>query len=155
MLWYLQKASIDRLCYDERMPLRPARTRGSRSDCPIACTLDLVGDKWTLLIIRDLLFGDSRYRELRAGEGIPTNILAERLRRLVAAGLITKEGSRPQVQYRLTPKGRALGPVIGALESWGLRYVPGTRSRPAVRPSTASAPQSVRQRLTPPRPRKR
>lgn len=104
--------------------------RVQRSDCPVACTLDLIGDKWTLLIVRDLFFGRSRYGEfLRAGEGIPTNILAERLRRLQAAGLLEKTGSRPHVVYDLTPMGRALGPVLRALEAWGSAYIPGTRGR--------------------------
>jgi DNA-binding HxlR family transcriptional regulator len=101
-----------------------------RSDCPIACALDLLGDKWTLLILRDLFLGYARYGELQsAGEGIPTNVLAERLNRLVAAGIVVKRGSRPRVTYHLTPKGRSLGPVIRGVEAWGLRWIPGTRSR--------------------------
>ena len=101
-----------------------------RSDCPVACALDLIGDKWTLLIVRDLFFGRSRYGEfLTAGERIPTNILAERLRRLQAAGLIKKTGARPRGTYHLTLKGRALGPILRAVEAWGVRFVPGTRRR--------------------------
>src|SRR4030095_11114571 len=67
-----------------------------RSDCAIACALDLIGDKWTLLIVRDLFLGRSRYGEfLKAGEGIPTNILARRLRRLEAAGLVERKLDPP------------------------------------------------------------
>ena len=63
-----------------------------RSDCALACALDVIGDKWTLLIVRDLFLGRSRYGEfLSAGEGIPTSVLARRLRRLEAAGLVERK----------------------------------------------------------------
>jgi len=66
-------------------PSGPAR----RSPCPVACALDLFGDRWTLLVIRDLLFGRSRFKDFSASpEGIPTNILSERLGRLLAANVI-------------------------------------------------------------------
>ena len=67
------------------------RRRLKRSDCPLSCTLDLIGDRWSLLIVRDLLFGSSRYGELlNSGEGIPTNILSQRLRHLEQAGIIMR-----------------------------------------------------------------
>lgn len=101
-----------------------------RSPCPIANTLDLVGDKWTLLIARDLLFfGKRRYRELAASpEGIPSNILADRLRRMEAEGLIEKapyQGHPVRYAYALTPKGADLRPVLVALIEWGNRHIPG------------------------------
>lgn len=102
-----------------------------RSDCPLACALDLIGDKWTLLIVRDLFRGRSRYGEfLSAGEGIPTNILARRLRHLEAAGLVERKLSpRPRSRhaYRLTRSGRRLWPVVAALLQWGRSQIRGTR----------------------------
>ena len=102
-----------------------------RSPCPVACSLDLFGDRWTLLVVRDLLLGRSRYRDFQESpEGIPTNILAERLERLLAGGLVTQvpsaDGSR-YLAYRLTKKGLALRPVLKAIRDWGLSWEPGTR----------------------------
>src|ERR1700753_3189355 len=94
-----------------------------RSACAIANSLDIVGDKWSLLVVRDLLHGKRTYGELAASpERIPTNILAERLKRLESAGII---GSTPYQQhpiryaYALTPKGRGLGEVLLAFVHWG------------------------------------
>lgn len=107
-----------------------------RSTCPIACTLDLIGDRWTLLVLRDLFLGKTRYDEfLNSPEGISTNILAERLRRLESMGMIEKTpyGShRKRMQYSLTDYGRSIGPVIRAMKEWGLGNIPGTAvARPA------------------------
>src|ERR1700758_2525537 len=89
-----------------------------RSACAIANSLDIVGDKWSLLVVRDLLHGKRTYGELaNSPEGIPTNILAERLKRLEAAGIIvsTPYQQRPiRYAYTLTPKGSALGDVLQA-----------------------------------------
>ena len=102
-----------------------------RSSCAVASTLDLVGDKWSLLVIRDLLHGKRTYGEiLQSPEGIPTNILADRLARLEQAGIIESAAyqERPvRYAYTLTPKGRDLGDVVGALVRWGKRHIPGTR----------------------------
>lgn len=101
-----------------------------RSTCPVARTLDLVGDRWTLLVIRDLLTGEKRYSELlAAAEHIPTNILAERLKRLERAGLVERvpySQHPPRFTYRLTTEGRGLGNAIDALATWGLAHFPGT-----------------------------
>ena len=102
----------------------------SRSPCPVACSLDILGDKWTLLVVRDLLLGAERYKEFAASpEGIPTNILAERLKRLLAHGIVEQvpaaDGSR-HPGYRLTRKGRELGPTMLALRDWGLKWIAGT-----------------------------
>ena len=106
--------------------------REGSSSCAVACTLDVVGDKWSLLVIRDLLHGKSTYGEiLQSPEGIPTNILADRLKRLEAAGIIASEAyqERPvRWAYTLTPKGRDLGDVLGAMVRWGRKHVPGTRT---------------------------
>jgi len=104
-----------------------------RSPCPVACSLDLLGDKWTLLVVRDLLLGKTTYSEFqRSPEGIPTNILAERLKRLQAAGIIEKSQyqERPvRYAYRLTEKGRDLQPVLLAMIDWGNKHIPGTVPR--------------------------
>ncbi|HEY7061548.1 MAG TPA: helix-turn-helix domain-containing protein [Chloroflexota bacterium] len=113
-------------------PSEPAAPDPSarRSPCPVACALDLVGDRWTLLLVRDLLAGKTRFNELRASpEKIPSNILADRLKRLERGGILTAvpyERRPLRVQYLLTPKGRALGRVLQALATWGLEYLPGT-----------------------------
>ena len=99
-----------------------------RSGCKVACTLDLIGDKWTLLVIRDLFFGKTRYKEFQeSAEKIPTNILANRLRHLVKAGLVTKTPyqQRPvRYEYRLTDTGRSLGPVLKAIVDWAGKQIP-------------------------------
>lgn len=104
-----------------------------RSPCPVAATLDLIGDRWTLLIIRDLFAGKSRYRDLAASpERIATNILAARLERLQACGLVVARSSSQRVgssEYRLTARGSSLLPVLQAMRDWGLVHVPGTAAR--------------------------
>ena len=104
----------------------------ARSPCPIANALDVVGDKWSLLVVRDMLRGKQTYNELLGSpERIPTNLLAERLERLERAGLISSSAyqQRPvRYAYVLTDKGRALGEVLKAYVQWGKRYIPGTRT---------------------------
>ncbi len=104
-----------------------------RSPCPVAGSLDLLGDRWTLLVIRDLFWGKTRYGEfLTSPEGIPTNLLADRLARLEASGLVTRvpyQTNPPRHAYTLTPKGKDLKPVLAALVTWGKRHVPGTKTR--------------------------
>jgi len=102
-----------------------------RSDCPGACALDLVGDRWTLLLVRDLLRGRDTYGKLlECDEGIPTNILADRLKKMETAGLVVSEPYQEKpVRYRyaLTSKGRDLGDVLAAMARWGKKHVHGTR----------------------------
>ena len=102
-----------------------------RSRCPVACSLDIFGDRWTLLIIRDLFFGRTRFKEFAASpEGIPTNILTDRLERLLARGIIQQmpaEDGTKRMAYRLTKKGKALGPVLRAMRDWGLTWDKSTR----------------------------
>lgn len=104
----------------------------SRSPCPVAATLDLIGDKWTLLIIRDLFAGKSRFRDLAASpEGIASNILAARLERLQACGLIVATASQVRArsaEYHLTARGQTLLPVLKIMRDWGLAQVPGTHA---------------------------
>ena len=113
------------------------RVGSRRSTCPVAGTLDLVGDRWTLLVIRDLLSGSKRYGELLASaEHIPTNILATRLKRLERDGLLERvpySDHPPRFDYRLTAKGRGLGRAIDALAAWGLAHIAGTvRTIPSI-----------------------
>jgi DNA-binding HxlR family transcriptional regulator len=93
--------------------------------CAIAKSLDVVGDRWTLLIVRELAFrGACRYTDLRDGlPGIASNLLAERLRSLEAAGVVGREEAPPPVAttlFRLTPRGEGLQPVLDELVRWGL-----------------------------------
>lgn len=112
---------------------KPARTPSFpdsyRSTCPVASVLDIVGDKWTLIVVRDLFLGKHRYGEFQASaEAIPTNILAERLKRLEAAGLVKKEfyqDNPPRAEYFLTSRGAALGPILRAMREWGKQHIPG------------------------------
>jgi len=101
-----------------------------RSGCPIATTLDLLGDRWSLVLVRDMLTGKSRFGQfLDSPEGIPTNILSERLRRLRAAGLIEKKPyqERPtRYEYALTPRGERLLPVLQAISRWANAEFPDT-----------------------------
>jgi DNA-binding HxlR family transcriptional regulator len=113
-----------------------------RSPCPIASALDLLGDRWTLLVIRDLLFGGKqRFDEfLGSPEGIATNVLTDRLRWLVELKMVERVPSpthRSRATYRLTPRGESLRPVLGALRDWGLANLPGT-SVEAARAADAS-----------------
>ena len=103
-----------------------------RSICPIACSLDIFGDKWTLLIIRDLFVGKKTYSEFqRSPENIPTNILATRLKKLIEFNIIEKVAyqQRPvRYEYFLTDKGKELGSIIGALLTWGEKHIPGSQA---------------------------
>jgi DNA-binding HxlR family transcriptional regulator len=102
----------------------------ARSACAVASSLDIVGDKWSLLVVRDLLHGKRTFGELCSSpEHIPTNTLADRLKRLEGAGILvsTAYQERPvRYAYTLTPKGRALGGVLLAFVHWGKQYIPGT-----------------------------
>jgi DNA-binding HxlR family transcriptional regulator len=96
--------------------------------CSVAKTLDVIGDRWSLLIIRELLLqGPCRYTDLRNGlPGIATNLLSDRLRELEAAGLIRREEAAPPVAttlFHLTEVGAGLEPVLDALGAWGIRYM--------------------------------
>lgn len=107
-----------------------------RSHCPISGLLDIVGDKWTLLVIRDLFLNRRRYAEFLASpEHIPTNILADRLKRLEAAGLVKRElyqQNPPRAEYFLTRKGADLLPVVRAMREWGKVHISDTRVPPVL-----------------------
>jgi DNA-binding HxlR family transcriptional regulator len=100
-----------------------------RSRCPVACTLDLIGDRWTLLVVRDIVRGKRRFADfLASSERIPTNILANRLKRLQEAGIVVarRYSERPpRMEYELTPKGEDLRPVVREMVAWGIRHAGG------------------------------
>jgi DNA-binding HxlR family transcriptional regulator len=106
------------------MKKKTKETVEKRSDCPISCTMDLVGDKWSLLIIRDMLYlGKSTYNEfLSSNEGISTNILNDRLIRLTEVGLITYTGSAKRKIYSLTKMGQDLKPLLEATALFGIKH---------------------------------
>jgi DNA-binding HxlR family transcriptional regulator len=112
------------------------KTYGER--CPLARALDIVGERWTLLVVRELMLGPRRYTDLTDGlPGVGTNILAARLADLQDAGLVTKrELPRPTAVtvYELTAAGLALGPSLGALSEWGERHGASITGSQAVRP---------------------
>ena len=102
-----------------------------RSLCPVSSVLDILGDKWTILVVRDMLFlGKRLYKELAdSPEKIPTNILADRLKRLEAAAVIEKhpyQDKPVRYEYTLTERGEALRPLLIELANWGNSYIPGT-----------------------------
>lgn len=106
------------------------RSVSKRSRCPVATTLDILGDRWTLLIIRDIaLFNKHKNKEFQqAGESIPTNILANRLKLLLEVGLIEKrlyQDNPPRYEYHLTREGERLLPVIQSIARWAQENIEG------------------------------
>ena len=100
-----------------------------RSGCPVSLGLDVFGDKWTLLVVRDLMFSGKRhFREIQGSdEGISSNILADRLKLLLAEGIVTKTddpGHKQKVLYSLTEKGVALLPILMQISRWSYQYRP-------------------------------
>jgi DNA-binding HxlR family transcriptional regulator len=110
------------------------RMNAQRSGCPINLTLEMLGDRWSLIVIRDLMFGNRRhFRELLAGskEGIASNILADRLKRLEAAGLVSRRDDPSHKQkaiYSLTEASIALVPLLALMGGWGLRHTPASKA---------------------------
>jgi DNA-binding HxlR family transcriptional regulator len=110
--------------------------------CPIARTLDIIGDRWTILILRDIYFGFERFGELQESlSGISTRILSERLKLLEANGLIEREiySEHPRrARYRLTLRGASLEPILSAIAEWGLRNTFAPREAAKMRASIAT-----------------
>lgn len=120
--------------------------------CPIVYALDIWGDPWSLVILRDVLIHNKRYyREFLASrEQISTNILSARLQSLVKAGLLVKkegETNRAQTLYRPTPKALDLYPVVFAIMHWGLKYNPNTDSSIPIMRELKSDEEGLKQRL--------
>jgi DNA-binding HxlR family transcriptional regulator len=112
-----------------------AMQRKSLADasCPVARTLDVVGDWWSLLILRDALRGAKRFSDFERSLGIAKNMLSVRLRKLTRAGILAAVPASNGSAYReyvLTPKGKALRPVITSLWNWGAEYMFTPKTRP-------------------------
>lgn len=107
----------------------PMGTDYAGQDCAIARALEVVGERWTLLVIRDLFYGVRRYTDLRKHIGLPPATLTERLAHLVDQGVVDRvPGAGARDEYVLTAKGQALWPVISGLAQWGNEnYVPAER----------------------------
>ena len=126
------------------MPASP----NNRSECPVVFALDLFGDRWTLLIIRDMVFsGRTTYGDfLNAGEGISTNILADRLKRLEDEGIVTKHRDPDhgaKYRYRMTKKGLDLVPVMVEMIRWSAVHQPDTPVSRAFRRRLDREPRKV------------
>jgi DNA-binding HxlR family transcriptional regulator len=107
-----------------------AESHALRSGCPINLTLEILGDRWSLLVLRDMMFGNRRhFRELlgKSEEGIASNILADRLKKLQAQGMITRADDPTHKQkaiYSLTEKAIQLVPIMAMVGAWGRRHLP-------------------------------
>jgi DNA-binding HxlR family transcriptional regulator len=124
---FMEEAAMQRKCLAD-------------ASCPVARSLDVVGDWWSLLILRDALRGARRFSEFERSLGIAKNILTVRLRKLEEGGIFAvlpaSDGSAYQ-EYVLTPKGKALRPVITALWNWGSEYLFSAKNRPThIKPLT-------------------
>jgi DNA-binding HxlR family transcriptional regulator len=93
--------------------------------CPIAASLEVVGERWSLLVVREIALGSTRFTDIVAGTGAPRDRIAARLKVLEEAGVVERHAYQdrpPRFEYALTESGRALVPVLDALLSWGTRY---------------------------------
>ena len=112
-------------------------TEISPENCTVARTLDVIGDRWSLLVLREVFHGVCRFAGLQARLGVARNVLSQRLATLVEQGVLERvpyqePGSRPRSEYRLTPKGQDLCPVLMALAEYGDRWLADPEGPPAV-----------------------
>jgi len=117
-----------------------------RSSCPVSCALDIVGDKWTLLVIRDIMFLDKRYFGdfLTSPEKIASNILSDRLKKLEESNIVLREpdpGNARRVIYTLTEKGLDLLPAMMELLRWGAKHDPASEGHDCSVQQLANSPQ--------------
>ncbi|MDP3737325.1 MAG: helix-turn-helix domain-containing protein [Hyphomonadaceae bacterium] len=102
--------------------------------CPVARALSVIGDRWTMLIVRDCFLGKSRFEQFQSSLGITRHLLASRLKRLVENGVLEKNPytlKPPRYDYRLTAKGRDFAPALVGLKDWGKAHMPVRRAAPA------------------------
>ena len=102
--------------------------------CPVARTLSILGDRWTLLILRDCFLGLSRFEQFAESSGMTRHILADRLKRLVEAGVLAKQAysdAPKRYDYVLTEKGQELAPALLTLKDWGKKHMPVRRTTSA------------------------
>lgn len=120
----------------------PKRAYSGQEYCPVARTLDIVGDRWTILVLRDVFLQRRKFTEiLNSLQGISPNLLADRLKRLEDNGLLTRRfysSHPPRAEYVLTDKGKAFGPIIEALRQWGEQWEPGDLPARPARPKQAT-----------------
>lgn len=111
------------------VPKKAIENIEKRSGCPISCSLEVIGDKWSLLIIRDMVYaGKCTYNEfLDSPEGIATNILKDRLTKLTNLGIIAFTGTEKRKKYSLTKTGLDLKPIIDAIGTFGMKHFKGSR----------------------------
>jgi DNA-binding HxlR family transcriptional regulator len=117
--------------------MEPAPLLSAPRECSVARALDVVGERWSLLVIREVSLGVRRFDAIRAATGAPRAVLTDRLASLVRDGILERvsyreEGSRTRWEYRLTGAGRELTPVLTALRQWGDRHLSGEAGPPAV-----------------------
>ena len=113
------------------------------SPCPIARALDIVGERWSLLILREAFMGQRRFNDFERRLGIARNILSARLKHLVERGVLSREPSREdarQIEYRLTPMGKALFPVLVSMAQWGTQWAPCEETALELRNADTGAP---------------
>lgn len=113
----------------------PAAERPGPRECSIARALDVVGEKWSLLALREVFFGERRFDQIVARTGAPRDILTARLRKLVDVGVLERvqySERPPRFEYHLTSAGRDLQPVLLSLMHWGDRHLAGSQPRPIV-----------------------
>lgn len=113
------------------------------SPCPIARALEIVGERWSLLILREAFMGQRRFNDFERQLGIARNILSTRLKHLVERGVLSREPSREdarQIEYRLTPMGKALFPVLVSMAQWGTQWAPCAETALELRNADTGAP---------------
>lgn len=113
----------------------PAKPNFGEMPCSIARSLDIIGESWTLLVLRDVLQGLRRFDEIQKNLGIATNVLSARLKRLTDEGLLEQRRYQqhpPRFEYVLTEKGRDLAPALMYLVQWGNKYLAGAKDAPQV-----------------------
>ena len=110
-----------------------SRTSFEHMSCSLARVADIIGDKWTLLIVRDAFYGLHTFSQFQKNLGVARNVLADRLEKLVAGGVLSRTQTRPGVErfdYRLTDRGRELFPVVIAMMQWGDKWIFGAAGEP-------------------------
>jgi DNA-binding HxlR family transcriptional regulator len=109
-------------------PAEPARWDDlAENYCPVARAMSVIGDRWTLLLVRDCFLGRSRFEQFQASLGVTRHVLADRLKRLVEAGVLEKNAysqKPPRYDYTLTEKGRDFAPALIGLKDWGKKHMP-------------------------------
>ena len=124
------------------MPVSPQkRTYADQDWCPVARTLDIVGDRWTLLVLRDIMLRKRKFKEILESLGCSPNLLADRLKRLEAEGMIERRfysDHPPRAEYRLTDKGKAFSHVVAAMRDFGETWIPSDLEPPPGYPTSAT-----------------